>query len=566
MGLLFAQISALILLATVLAVVLRELKIPLVVAYLLTGVVAGPAILNVAPSSELLQALATFGISFLLFLVGLELDFKRLRSLGTSAGLIGLGQIVVTVTVGYALVHLFGITGLAGWYLALALAFSSTIIMVKLLTESNELDSLYGRITVSMLLQQDVLAMVALVVLGTMGAGAAQSTLGAIVALLKGAAFVAVVWAASRYVLPKFFGALARSGELLFLSALSWCFLLTLAASWLGLSLEIGAFIAGVALASLPYNLEISAKIKSLRDFFITLFFVALGSQLTLLSLGHFGSLFIILLLFVIIGNPLIVFGLMSLLGYRPHLSFRVGLSVGMVSEFSLVLMALGLRLGQVTPSEASLVTGVAIVSFITATLCISHADALYRHLEPLLTRWSKREVNPGEPELPAELFGHVILIGYHRLGEKIAATLEQLGRTVLIVDFNPDVIADLHHQKKHALYGDMAEADILDRAQAAHATMVISTNSNYNDNLALLKNVKRRSLGLPVYVTANSWHDCRDLYAAGADYVIFPHYLSGEQFSLILRELAINKNRLLVDRNRHLQELERHYANRTRA
>lgn len=566
MQMLFVQICALILVATFLAIILRECKIPPIVAYLLTGVIAGPTVLNLAPSTELMQTLASFGIAFLLFLVGLELDFTQLKTLGKSASLVGVGQIVATVGLGYLIIRCFGVSGLASWYLALGLAFSSTIIVVKLLSEGNELDSLYGRITINMLLQQDVVAILALIVLATMGVGAGQTVTQVAFALLRGFGFGFVVWLASKYVLPKLFGSFARSAELLFLSALSWCFLLTLIAAWLGFSLEIGAFIAGVALASLPYNLEISARVRSLRDFFITLFFVALGSQLTILNFTGFGTLFTVLVIFVVIGNPLIVFTIMTLLKYRPRLSFRVGLTVGMVSEFSLVLVGLGLRLGHVTPAEASMVTAVAVVTFITATLAVSHSDTLYRWFEPLLTRISKHTVNPGEPELLSPLSGHVVLIGYHRLGEKIAATLEQLGKKILVVDFNPDVISTLHAQHRLCLYGDMSEVEVLARACVNQAEMVISTNSNFSDNLALLKNIKRQAAQIPVYVTANTWHDCKDLYTAGADYVIFPHYLSGEHFSLILRELALNRNRLLVDRTKHLEALERHYGARTRA
>ena len=564
MGSIFFQVSLLIVLATVLAVVFHALKLPSVLAYLGAGVLVGPLALNLISETGSLQALSTFGIAFLLFLVGIELDVKRLRSLGRNAPLIGLGQVVLTVGLGYLIVRAFGLTNLSAWYVSLSLAFSSTIIIIKLLSEKNELESLSGRLTLAMLLLQDAVAILAMVILSSVSI-THQATLPAILmALARGALLVLSTFVVSHFLLPPLFARLARTSELLLLASLSWCLLVALNSQVLGFSVEIGAFLAGLSLASLPYNLEISARVRSLRDFFITLFFVALGTQLTFAGLGNYQPLFWALTAFVILGNPLIVLILMGSLGYRKRLSFMVGLTVGMISEFSLVLMGLGLTLGHVSPSEVALVTTVGAVTITFTSFTISHAEFLYQWLKPFLNLFERATSQAEFESLPPQLTGHVVLIGYHRLGEKLATTLVGLNKKVLIIDFNPDVVSGLSKAGKLCLYGDMTDVDILAHARVAQAEMVISTNSDVADNLFLLQNIRAQGLTIPVYVTAVTWRDCRELYQAGADYVIFPHYLSSEHFSLILRELALNHNRVLVDKQKHLQELEAHYAGRT--
>ncbi len=563
MGDTFFQLSLLIVLATAVAIVFHHLKQPTVLAYLLVGVVLGPSALNLIPVGTLLSTLSTFGIAFLLFLVGIELDLNRLKALGRSAPLVGLGQVLLTAAIGYLLVRSFGLGNIAAWYVSLSLAFSSTIIVIKLLAERNELDSLSGRLTLSMLLLQDAVAILILIVLSSAAATNVWSAGGAFEALGRGLLLILSTFIVSRLLLPALFTKLARSPELLLLAALSWCLVVALNSLSLGFSVEIGAFLAGVSLASLPYNLEISARMRSLRDFFITLFFIALGSQLSFAGLGSNQPLFWALVLFVLVGNPLIVLALMGSLGYRKRTSFMVGLTVGMISEFSFIVMGMGLRLGQVTPNEVALVTAVGAVTITVMSFTISHAETFYRWLKPMLS-WFERGGAGGVPEQTAgAISNHVVLIGYHRLGERLLITLEELHKPTLVIDFNPSVISRLTAQAKPCLYGDMTDVDILTHARVPEAAMVISTNSDVADNLLLLKNIRNQGLKTPVYVTAVTWHDCRDLYAAGADYVIFPHYLGSEHVSLLLRQMDLNHNRLLVDKQKHLRELELHYAGR---
>lgn len=556
----FFELSILIFIATVAALMLRGLRQPVVLAYIAAGVVAGPLGLNLISSTAIITTLSSFGIALLLFLVGIELDLVKLRAIGRPSLILGLGQVAFTSLIGFLIVRGFGFNAVTSWYMAVALTFSSTIIVVKLLSEQRALDSLHGRLAVGMLLVQDAIAVLALMLLAGL-AGSQEVGLFTAVGLtvLKGAGLAALAALASRWLLPPLFQHLARSDELLFMASISWCLLFAGLATAVGFSLEIGAFLAGLALAPLPYNLEIVGKLRGIRDFFIVLFFVALGSQLVFVP-GDFPGLEVVLLsLFVLVANPLIVMIILGFMGYRRRTSFLVGLTVAQISEFSLILMGMGLRAGHISANQVSIITIVGVVTITASTYLISSGEYIYRKIGRFLKVFER--ISPNNEETPQDLSGHVVLFGYHRLGEQIIASLRKLPQSVLVVDFNPVAIRHLKEDGVPCVYGDMADLELAQRLHLDKASLIISTNSDLWDNLTLLQNLRLRAVTTPVYVTADTWHDARDLYHAGATYVIFPHYLAGVQFSHELREMLLDRNRLLVDRVKHFEELERRYA-----
>lgn len=559
---LFIEISVMTIAATALGLVANKFRQPLVLGYVLAGFLLGPSGFSIISGTDAVAVLSTFGVAFLLFLVGIELDVDKLKQIGRSSVLLGIGQIIVTFVLGFGLVRALGFDSLGAGYVAIALALSSTVIVVKLLSEQQAIDSLYGRLAIGMLLVQDFVVILTLVVLSGFSTNTPPTPANIILLVFEGVALVTLALLCGKYLLPSLFRALAHSGELLLLASIAWCFTFAMLAAAMGLSVEIGAFLAGLSLARLPYNLEIVGKVRNLRDFFITIFFVALGSQLILYSLGSLFIPFLVLSLFVLIGNPLIVMVILGLLGYRKRTSLLVGLTVAQVSEFSLILMALGAKLGHVTSAEVSLVTLVGIVTITASTYLINHGEDIYRKLAPWLSLFEQREP---EAELNTEptrpLQGHVVLFGCDRLGHHLARTLVNLKKQVLVVDFNPELVAKLKHENIPALYGDMGDLEILERAQVSKASLVVSTVPDAKDNLLLIKDMRQRGLTVPIYVTATSWFSTRQLYKAGADYVIFPHYLSAEQVALMLRESILEPNRILVDKAKHLSELERRYG-----
>lgn len=558
----FFDVSIITIAATALALLARYFKQPIILAFFITGFILSSSFTGLSVNQEFISELSTFGIALLLFLVGIELDLTKITTLGKTTLGLGFLQVILTSLAGYLTGTTLGLSNISSIYLGIALAFSSTIIVVKIMSEQKSLDSLYGRISLSTLLIQDLLAIIALIVLsGINSTNGNGNWLQIIFAMLKGVIFVGLILLAQKYLLKKLFAWLTSSSEMLLLSSLAWCFAIALIAKLAGFSLEIGAFLAGIALAPLPYNLEIISRVKPLRDFFITLFFVALGTQLTINQGYAWLWPIIILSAFVLLLKPLIVMLILGALGYKKRTSFMVGISLAQISEFSLVLAALGLKLGHIPEEIAAVITLITIISIVISTYFITYGENIYRRLAPFLT-WLEQTNIEDEINLapPANLSQHTIVFGYHRLGEKIVSTLLRLKQKVIVIDFNPQAIKHLTSEKLISFYGDMSDLEILEKAKIEKAKMIISTVPDAGDNLLLLKDLRAKKIKVPVYVTANSWHETKALYEAGADYVIFPHHLSGEHFSLMLQSLMIDQNRILADKTHHLNELQQHY------
>ncbi len=416
----FFDVSIITVAATILALIARGLKQPIILAFVITGFLLSSQVTGLMVNQTFITELSTFGIALLLFLVGLELDLNKIVSLGKTALWLGFLQVILTAVAGFLLATILDLSHITAIYISVALAFSSTIIVVKIMSEQKALDSLYGRISLSTLLIQDLLAIVALIVLsGINSTGASSDWLLIILAMLKGALFVSAILFAQKYLLHRLFAWLTSSSEMLLLSSLAWCFAVALISKLAGFSLEIGAFLAGIALAPLPYNLEIISRVKPLRDFFITLFFVALGTQL--IVAGGYDWLWpvIILSLFVLLLKPLIVMLILGALGYKKRTNFLVGISLAQVSEFSLILITVGLRLGHLSPNLVSVITIVTIISIVISSYYITYGEKIYRWLAPYLT-WLEQTNSSAEISLdpPTNIKQHAVVFGYHRLGE----------------------------------------------------------------------------------------------------------------------------------------------------
>ena len=320
---LFFELGLVIISAALIGVVSYYLKQPLILAYIAAGVLIGPFGFGLVHSIDVIHVIASIGIMLMLFLVGLEMNPDRLKDLGLVAFTTGIGQVVFTGLIGYALITLFGFPFIQAVYLTVAITFSSTVIAVKLIYDKRDNNSLYGQVAIGILLVQDIIAILALLALTGFKAGSFDFDFlyfGGI--LIRGGVLAVLVIFVARKLLGYLYNKIATSHELLILFSLSWCFLVALLSELIGFNIEIGAFIAGVSLASLPYTYEINAKAKVLRDFFITIFFVALGAGLVFQTMGPLVTAFVVLSLFILIGNPLIVMIIMGLLGYDKRTSF----------------------------------------------------------------------------------------------------------------------------------------------------------------------------------------------------------------------------------------------------
>lgn len=544
---LFFEITVIIVLATVLGMIARWLKQPTILGYLITGLLAGPLGLLELANTEILDVLAQIGITFLLFLVGMEMRFEELKHVGKPALLTGIGQILFTSLVGFVIIRALGYELLPAIYIAIALTFSSTIIVVKLLSEKNALGSLYGKIVVGFLLVQDFVALGALIFLsGLKAAPSLENLPWAILGLtfLKGSALLISTLLVGKYVMPWFLHRAGRYQEILFMISLAWGMGMAALASmpFIGLSIEFGAFVAGVAMASSVEHFQISSRLKSLRDFFLVMFFVVLGSKMILSSLAGILVPTLILSLFVLIGNPVIVMLIMGGLGYRSRTSFLSSVTVAQISEFSLVLIALGHRLGHVDQSTVTLVTAVGIITITLSSYLILYGDSLHDKLRRPLSLFEFNMKNLERIGEDLEMSKHIVLIGSHRMGHNILHSLDEMHKKFLVVDFNPAVVERLVATGKNAVYGDITDPDIQERAGLSRAKMVISTVPTFEDSLNVLEYMKQHNPKAKVILTGETEDDALRLYEHGADYVLLPHFIGGLQLAKTIEENGFSK------------------------
>jgi Kef-type K+ transport system membrane component KefB len=514
----FGQIAAILAIAAVVGGLATFFRQPLIVAYIVVGVIVGPAVFGLVTATEQVELLAKVGIAILLFLVGLKLDLHLIRSMGKIALLTGLGQVIFTSVVGFGIVLLLGFDVIAAIYIAVALTFSSTIIIVKLLSDKRELDELHGRIAVGFLIVQDlvvIIAMIAIVALGAPGeAGTGQQILTTV---LGGIGFLVTVALLAKFVIPKLLDFIARSRELTLLFAVAWAVSLAFVSSALGLSMEVGAFVAGVALASTPYRDILGASLVNLRDILILFFFIELGASLTFANaIDQLGSA-LVLSAFVLIGNPLIVMVIMGVMGYQKKVSFKAGLVVAQISEFSLILIALGFSLGQVDEAVLSLVTMVGILTIAISTYLILYSEQIYQRIAPALSIFEKNSVanSPASEEVSHPY--DAIVIGAGRFGGEIIRGLRDRGALLLVVDHDPYVLRSLRESGVETLYGDAGEPEFAGHLPLHETAAVICAVPDQVANLVLLESVRRLGFKGQVCLTALDDH-AAEAYAGNAD------------------------------------------------
>ncbi|MDP4008885.1 MAG: cation:proton antiporter [bacterium] len=504
------------------AVVLRQ---PLVLAYLATGAVIGFFNIFHIADREIFSVFADLGIMFLLFLVGMEMNYTSLRKVGGVSLLVGLGQILFTAFFGFFIASSLGFVAIHAFYIAIALTFSSTIIIVKLLSDRKALQSLYGKISIGFLLVQDVVAILALIIVAGIGEHGSVNIPQLAASVFWGAALFVVMMVLGRTILPRIFDMIARSQELLFLLSLSWVFLVAAIVSTFGFSIEIAGFLAGIALANSSEHFQIAHRIKPLRDFFILVFFAILGASLVLYEISALWLPILVLSLFVLIGNPLIVMAIMGALGYRKKTSFLAGITVAQISEFSLILAVLGYRMGHIPDEVVGVISTVGVITITVSTYLITHGEKVFEFFSPILGIFERK--NYKRDEAFGEQGSSIILIGHDRTGKSIASHLPK--EETLLVDFNPDVIADLRSHGFRCVFGDASDPDIAETVDFSSVNLIISTAPMLEDNLSLLAVI--RSLPQPplVIVRAETEEDAKKLEREGADYIFIPLLYSGE-------------------------------------
>ncbi len=536
----FLEISAIIIIASILNITFRYLKQPTILAYIITGVFLGPLGFFHLQHQDSLQTLGQLGITFLLFMLGLELKLKELRSIGQTAIVAGTVQMCLTFLLGLGLSLLLGFSSLLSTYIAIALSFSSTIIIVKLLSDKKDINSLHGKLALGILLMQDFFAVMTIIFLTSISGDSSKFVLQILLVFLKSFVLFGWIIVLSKYVFPKVLHSIARSSESLFLFSLAWVFALTavVTSPLIGFSIEIGGFLAGLALAESVENYQIVARMKALRDFFITIFFVMLGLEMTFTNISSVILPALIFSLFVIVIKPAIVMLITGTMGFRKRTSFFVGTSLAQISEFSLIILFIGNQKGVIPNEVITLFLIVAMITFVGSTYLIQSTNKIYRyfshHLSFLELRQGKHRDFFSSNELNS-LEDHVIIVGGHQMGQSIIHALKNTGEKILIVDFDPDIVKRLQEQEHNVIFGDISDPEIQDRVGFEKAKLVVSTVPDLEDNLLLIEGLLHKNRKATIVVMAYEAEDAKALYKAGADYVVLPHLAGGHHLAKIL-------------------------------
>ncbi len=571
----FYEITSLLVLAAAVGALSLLLRQPMIVSFIAVGVLAGPSVFDIVQSREKVQLLADLGITLLLFLVGLKLDLKLIRSMGLVSLATGLGQVLFTSVAGFFIGQLLGLDTTTSLYVAIALTFSSTIIIVKLLSDKKEVDSLHGRIAIGFLIVQDLVVVLAMIVLSAFGVdsqpdieSSALLRIGTI--LMYGIVMLLFVAAFIRFVATPVISRIVQSPELLVTFAIGWAALLASLGSYFGFSKELGGLLAGVSLASTPFRETILSRLSTVRDFLLLFFFIALGMHIELALLGSQIYPAILFSLFVLIGNPLIVMIIMGVLGYRKRTSFLAGLTVAQISEFSLIFIAMGLKLGHVSSEALGLVTLVGLITIALSVYMITYSHMFYAFLEPVLGIFEKR-VHRGQEAEDQQMLGagsyDIVLFGLGRYGSAVAQYLKKEGYRILAIDFNPDEVRRWKKLGFDAVYGDASDQEFIGSLPLRGVQWVVSSVAQYDflglthedPRIALIDALKQQRFGGKIAVSTQKIDEREKLISKGADVVFLPFYDAAERAA---KRLAEAMQCELPTKNFNESGREEHHAN----
>jgi len=551
----FAELGLIIAIAGVVAYLARTLKQPLIPAYILAGILLGP-VLGAITDAEVVEALSELGIAFLLFGAGLELNLKKIKEVGSASIVGALAHMAILFTVGFFAFKLMHFPTSTDMYAGFVLLFSSTLVVVKLLSDKRELDTLHGRIILGILLVQDLVAIIVLSVLNTAGKNLAESL---VYLFGQGIIVLIVGYFMAKITFERVFKFAARNDELLFVLTMTILFLFALIYTQIGFSVAIGAFVAGLLLGQLPYKYEMISQIKMLKEFFAIIFFVSVGLAFTPVNPSDIAIPFLVLLFLIVFGIPTVIMLALSIMGFKKRTSFLSAITLIQVSEFSLIFVRVGLDHGQVSADFFNIIILLSLVTLTLTTYVIKYDEKLYswigRRLDFMerlaLVKRNNYEfgANAQDPK--------IILVGYDRIGFAIFKKLRQIGKPALIIDINPDIIKKLVGEQTPCLYGDIGDIEILERLQLEKIETIISTVPNLNETALMIEAVRKRNPAATIIVTAYEADEAMFLYDKGADYVIVPHFLGGEHLSVILEELTGSIGKRIKIKVAHMKALK---------
>lgn len=551
----FTEISLILVIATVIAGITQLLKQPLIIGHIFTGILVGPFLFNLVKSTETVELFSHIGVAFLLFIIGIGLNPKVIKEVGKISLFTGLGQIFFTSILGFSIATLLGFAAIPALYIAVALTFSSTIIILKILSDKKETHQLYGKIATGFLLVQDLVAVTLLILITSVFAGDSNNTV-ILLTLLKGVGAALLIAGFARWILPKLTEFLAKSQEVLYTFAIGWGLGIAALFAGLGFSIEIGALAAGVALAGSRFSYEISSRLRPLRDFFLILFFIVLGAGMSFDNITASVIPALIFSAFILIGNPFIVLAIMGSMGYSKKTGFKAGLTVAQISEFSLILVVLGHRIGQLPADVVSMVTLVGLITIAGSTYMMLYDDWLYSHLQPVLRFFERKKLRS---EKATDPIYEVILFGYEAGGHGFLTALQKLGRPYLVVDYNPEIVDHLKNRGIPLLYGDANDREFLEDLNLEKAKLIVINITDFAANALIVeatRSVNPRAIILAMTKADDKVEEALDLYERGASYVMMPRYLSSLKVGNLIRRYELSSAKFREERDKHKQVL----------
>lgn len=556
----FSDLSIIIVIAAAVSLIMRLIKQPLILGYILTGLLVGPSLLGLIGhgNQETFETFSHIGIALLLFIIGLGMDISELKKQGKSVLITAIITFISVGSLGFTAGALLGFTHTEALLIGLALYFSSTIIIVKILSDKKEQNRLHGQLAIGVILFEDLVATIALLVIAAgKNGGLSASELG--ILALKGVVLVALLFLASSKILGKVTRWMASSQELLFLFALAWGFGVSALFEMAGFSLEVGALFAGVALGTLPYSQEITARLKPLRDFFVVLFFIALGESLDIGNLGSAIVPALILSALVMVMKPLIITLTLGLLGYTKRVSFKAGINLSQISEFSIIVTVLAVASGLASPEVSAVVTLVAMITIAISTYLMHYDNQLFLLFDKFRIALFDRASH--HKEHMRKQRNQYLLFGYHNGGHQFINTFRHMGKKFVVVDYDPSVIDHLEQTKVPCMYGDATDPELLEEIGIDHAQLIISTFTDVTVTEQMVSNVHKINPKAVIICHATNQEEAIKLYELGASYVMIPHYIGSEKVSTFLKRNGASADDFAQFKEKHLDYLQTHFS-----
>lgn len=548
----FYQLSIVMGLAAAGAFVARIFRQPMVIAYIIAGFIVGPSVLNVISAQDTFESFSHIGIALLLFIIGLGLNVNTIKLAGKPVAVTFTAIIATIGAIGFAASSAFGFSAKEGLIMATALLFSSTIIVVKSLSDKKEQSRLYGQITIGILLAEDLAATIVLLVISaTSGANTIQND--PLLLILKGALLGGGLVVIGGYVMPRLSKIFASSQELLYVSAIAWAFGVASLFLAAGFSIEVGALFAGVALADLPYVQAIGTKLKPLRDFFVVLFFISMGESLHVSNLTDAVIPALFFSAIILVSKPLVIMTSLGFLGYTKQTSFKAGVHLSQISEFSVIMMVLAETNGLVSQRLVTITTLTALFTIATSAYLMKYDDRLYRRFQKQLSIFERAKTKHD-----VKAFSHypLVLLGFKQGGNAYVKTFRKMKKKYIVIDYNPDVIEALEHQRINHLYGDATDLELLDEIGIHRSELIISTIDNLSTNTMLARHISRANDSAIFICQTAKLDDAEALYEAGAAYVLMPHYIGHQDITNFLLSNGNNKSAFKKYRGQHLINL----------